>query len=213
MSHSGNNSSWDRVTLAVITVAALVGLGGGFWAAKRFCPPSVSGSPRYLIDFALTDRTGRSVTRADLTNQFLVVNFVFTSCSVSCLQVSRHMARIQELVAGQNDVRLVSFTVDPRTDTPSVLAKFGARLGADTNRWLLLTGDKAVVHSVIKTCFLDRKTDPVGGAMPGGFMHADQIAVVDPRGQVRAFFDGMKSGTPHDVANTIASLRNEKLKP
>ena len=199
--------------LAVMIVAALVGLGGGFWASKRFRPPSVSDSPRYLIDFALTDRTGRGVTRAELTNQFLVVNFVFTSCSVSCLQVNRHMARIQELVAGQNDVRLVSFTVDPRTDTPSVLAKFGGQFGADTNRWLLLTGDKTTLYSLIETSFLGRSTDPAWSAMPGGFMQADQIAVVDPHGQVRAFFAGMKNGTPNEVTNTIASLRNERLKP
>jgi protein SCO1 len=194
-------------------VAALVGLVGGLWASKKLRPPSVADSPRYLIDFALTDRTGRTVTRAELTNQFLVVNFVFTSCSVSCLQVNRHMTQIQELVARQNDVRLVSFTVDPRTDTPSVLAKFARQFGADTNRWLLLTGEKAMVHSVIETSFLGRSTDPVWSAMPGGFMHADQIAVVDPRGQVRAFFDGMKSSTPHEVTNIIASLRREILKP
>ena len=193
--------------------AALVGSLGGFWASKTLRPPSVSDARRQLSDFVLTDRTGRPVTRAELTNQFLVVNFVFTSCSVSCLEVNRHMAQIQELVAGQNDVRLVSFTVDPRTDTPSVLAKFARQFGADTNRWLLLTGDKAVVYSVIETSFLNRSSDPLSSAMPGGFMHADRIAVVDPRGQVRAFFDGRKSSTPRDVTRTIASLRNEKHTP
>lgn len=49
--------------------------------------------------------------------------------------------------------------------------------------------------------------------MPGGFMHADQIAVVDPQGRVRAFFDGMQSATPRQVTNTVASLRNTRLKP
>jgi protein SCO1 len=199
--------------MAVMIIAALVGMAGGFWASKKLRPAAVSGSPRFLIDFTLTDRTGRSVTRAELTNQFLVVNFVATSCSVSCLQVNRHMARIQELVAGQSDVRLVSFTVDPRTDTPGVLAKFASQFGADTNRWLLLTGDKASLGAVVETSFLGRSADPAGSAMPGGFLHADQIAIVDPRGQVRAFFNGMKSGTPHDVTNTIASLRREMLKP
>jgi protein SCO1 len=194
-------------------VAALVGVGGGLWASKRFSSASPPDSPRYLVDFTLTDRTGRTVTRAELTNQFLVVNFVFTSCSVSCLQVNRHMARIQQLAASQEDVRLVSFTVDPRTDTPSVLAKFANQFGADTNRWLLLTGDKAHLYSVIDTSFLRRSDPTQWNPMPGGFMHADCIAVVDPRGQVRAFFDGMKTGTPHEVTNLIAQLRTQALKP
>ena len=49
---------------------------------------------RELIDFTLTDRTGLTVTRADLDGKFLVVNFVFTGCSISCLQVNYRMAEI-----------------------------------------------------------------------------------------------------------------------
>lgn len=206
-------SSGERVLLAVVIGAALLGVVGGLWAAKKFSPAASPTTPRHLIDFTLTNCTGRLVTRAELTNQFLVVNFVFTSCSVSCLQVNRHMADIQRLVAGQDDVRLVSFTVDPRTDTPAVLRRFASQFGADTNRWLLLTGERSVLYSVIETSFLGRSTDPVWSAMPGGFLHADQIAIVDPRGQVRAFFDGMQSATPRQVTNTIAQWRADLLKP
>lgn len=213
MNETPQNPKGDRLLLIVMLVAAALGVGGGLWASKHGRPPTIPESPRHLIDFALTDRTGRAVTRAELTNQFLVVNFVFTSCSVSCLQVNRHMARIQEMVAGQNDVRLVSFTVDPRTDTPSVLAKFANQFGADTNRWFLLTGDKTQLYSVIETSFLGRSADPAYSAMPGGFMHSDWIALVDPRGQVRAFFDGMQTATPRQVTNTIAQLRADLLKP
>ena len=102
--------------------------------------------PRHLVEFKLTDRSGRSVTQADLTGKFLVVNFVFTSCSLSCRAVNDRMEEIQRLVAGVNDVRLVSLTVDPRSDTPSVLARFADGYYADTNRWLFLTGDKAELY-------------------------------------------------------------------
>ena len=37
--------------------------------------------PRNLVDFSLTDRTGRAVTRTDLKGKILVVDFLFTSCS------------------------------------------------------------------------------------------------------------------------------------
>jgi len=176
MSQSGSNSRVDRAISAVMILAALGGVLGGWWASKKHPSSAVSSSPRHLIDFTLTDRTGRQVSRADLTNQFLVVNFVFTSCSGFCLQVNRQMGRIQRLVAGQNDVRLVSLTVDPRTDNPAVLGKFANQFGADTNRWLWLTGDKAVLCAVIETSFLERSQDPVWSAMPGGFMQADRIA-------------------------------------
>jgi len=64
------------------------------------------------------------------------------------------MAEIQQLTATNADVRLVSLTVDPRSDTPPVLAKWGARFGADTNRWCFLTGSKTVLHGLIAKSFL-----------------------------------------------------------
>lgn len=207
MSQATPDSDVDRRLLAVVLTSALVALLGAYWASGKVRPTTSPGEALWLTNFALTSSTGRLVTREDLSNRFLVVNFVFTSCSLSCLDVSRNMARIQTLLAGQDDVRLVSFTVDPRSDTPSVLAKFGDRFGADTNRWLLLTGEKARVYGVIETSFLRRSDDPRWSGMPGGFMNADRIAVVDTRGQVRGFFDGMRSGTPVEVTNLIGQLR------
>ena len=73
--------------------------------------------PRQLVNFSLTDRTGRTVTQAELDGKFLVVDFLFTSCSLTCPVVNRCMAQIQQLTTNQPDVRLVSLTVDPRDDT------------------------------------------------------------------------------------------------
>src|SRR5882757_7302788 len=149
MSAIVNNRRWreEYTFLAVVLVlAALACLGGWFVAAAKTSRGIPPDSPRTLTGFSLTDRTGRTVTQVELAGKFLVVNFVFTGCSITCLDVNRRMAEIQVLTAKQPDVKLVSLTVDPRTDTPAVLAAFGNRFGADTNRWLLLTGDKAVLY-------------------------------------------------------------------
>src|SRR5580692_6385055 len=97
--------------------------------------------PRTLSDFALTDSSGRTVTRADLDGKFLVVDFLLTSCSLTCPVVNKEMAQIQQLTTNQPDIKLLSLTVDPRDDTPAVLQKYGQSFGADTNRWLFLTGE------------------------------------------------------------------------
>ncbi len=107
---------------------------------SRLIPPD---HPRQLVNFSLTDRTEHTITRSDLSGKILVVNFLFTSCSLTCPAVNSQMAQIQQLTTNQPEVRLVSLTVDPRDDTPAVLAKYGERFGADTNRWLFLTGEKS----------------------------------------------------------------------
>ncbi len=163
--------------------------------------------PRQLVNFSLTDQNGRTITRADLNGKFLVVSFLFTSCSLTCPIVSGQMAEIQQLTTNQPDVRLVSLTVDPDDDTAPVLAKYGARFGADTNRWLFLTGDDAVVHNLIGASFLSLDTNNAFSYMPGNFAHIERIAVVDPQGRVRDYFDGLANGTPQAVVNEIQQLR------
>lgn len=165
--------------------------------------------PRRLATFALTDQTGRTVTQVEIAGKFAVVNFIHTSCSISCLQVNHQMAEVQRLTTGQDDVQLLSLTVDPRTDTPQVLAEFGARFGADSNRWQLLTGEKAALYQLIETSFLKR--DPLNqtSPMPGGFHDVDRIAVVDRAGNVRRYFDGMRNATPTAVVKFLDELRTE----
>jgi len=193
--------------VVVLVLAALAGLGGWFVAAAKTSRGIPPDAPRELADFSLTDRTGRTVTRAELAGKFLVVNFVFTGCSITCLDVNRRMAEIQGLTATQPDVKLVSLTVDPRSDTPAVLAEFGNRFGADTNRWLLLTGDKAVLYELIEKSFIPRDPNDAYNFMPGGFTHTERIAVVDAHGHLRTFFDGLKPETSQAVAEEINQLR------
>lgn len=171
--------------------------------------PQLPEQPRSLVAFSLTDQTGRTVTQAEVAGKFAVVNFVHTSCSVSCLEVNRQMAEVQRLTAGQDDVRLLSLTVDPRTDTAPVLDEFGRKFGADSNRWHLLTGDKATLYGLIETSFLKREPLAHTSPMPGGFMDVDRIVLVDRAGNVRRYFDGMRSTTPAAILKLLGELRTE----
>lgn len=162
--------------------------------------------PRQLIDFSLTDRTGRTVTRSQLNGKILVVDFLFTSCSVTCPVVNRCLSQIQQLTANRPDVLLLSLTVDPRDDTAPVLAKFGERFGAETNRWLLLTGDKDVLYNLIGTSFLNQDNNDPFNYMPGNFSHTDRIALVDAYGHLHGFYDGLNENTASAVAGEISRM-------
>jgi protein SCO1/2 len=167
--------------------------------------------PRSLVDFTLTDSSGHAVTRANLDGKILVVDFLLTSCSLTCPVVNTQMAQIQQLTTNQPDIKLVSITVDPRDDTPTVLQKYGARFGADTNRWLFLTGQKASLYNLIGKSFLAQDLNDPFNNMPGNFSHTERIAVMDAHGNLRGYFDGLNQNTAGAVVEEIAKLRNEKL--
>ena len=209
----------ERLFLRVIIIATLV-VGTGFFllmvalnnldkekmtehSPPRLIPPD---HPRQLVNFSLTDRSGRNVTRSEMAGKILVVDFLFTSCSLTCPAVNRCMAQIQQLTTNQPDVRLISLTVDPRDDTIEVLAKYGERFGADTNRWLLLTGEKSVLYDLIGTSFLAQDFDDAFNNMPGNFTHTERIALVDSHGKLDGYFDGLNENTATAVVGEISRL-------
>jgi cytochrome oxidase Cu insertion factor (SCO1/SenC/PrrC family) len=203
----------ERLFLAVaLALAAISGIGCWFAAAALSRRDASHGiqpnQPRQLADFSLTDCTGRTVTRAELDGKVLAVSFLFTGCALTCPVVSQQMSEIQQLTTNDPDVSLMSLTVDPRSDTPPVLAKWGRRYGADTNRWLLLSGAKPELYRLIGTSFLGTNADPFN-SMPGNFTGTERIAVVDKHGRVRAYFDGLRAETPAAVAAEIERLRRE----
>ena len=211
-----SNPRGDEKLFLVIVLALAAIAGAGSWLAagalKRHDATHLIApdKPRRLEDFSLTDSAGRAVTPADFDKKILAVSFLFTSCSLTCPEVSRRMAEIQRLTAANDDVRLLSLTVDPRSDTPPVLAKWGSRFGADTNRWRLLTGDKTQLHRLIGASFLAVETNNPFNSMPGNFAGTERIAVVDKHGNVRAYFDGLRLETPAAVVTEMESLRKEK---
>jgi protein SCO1/2 len=210
----------ERLFFCVVIIMSLV-FGTGFFLllyslnnrdeepATENSPPQLISPdhPRQLVNFSLIDCTGRTVTRSELSGKFLVVDFLSTSCSLTCPVVNQHMAQIQQLTTNRPDVKLVSLTVDPRDDTVSVLAKYGQRFGADTNRWFLLTGDKTTLYGLIANSFLAQDLDDPFSYMPGNFSHTERIALVDSHGDLHGYFDGLNDNTATAVVKEINRLR------
>lgn len=191
--------------LAIVGVTGAIAFLTG-QRRKTSLAPAELDRPRRLIPFALTERSGRTVTEADLAGKIVVVDFVFTGCSLSCRAVNDSMEEIQRLTAGAKDVQLISLTVDPRTDTPAVLTAFANSYHADSNRWLFLTGEKRQLYGLIETSFIP-KAPELEHLIPGGFVRTDCIMLVDPLGNIHASFDGLERDAARTVVSAIENLR------
>jgi cytochrome oxidase Cu insertion factor (SCO1/SenC/PrrC family) len=106
-----------------------------------------------LPDFSLIERSGRRVTLSDLQGKVWIANFIYTHCTDTCPLQSARLAKLQDDFAGEGDLRLVSITVDPVRDTPGTLAEYAARFGADSERWLFLTGEKQAIYALAQGGF------------------------------------------------------------
>jgi cytochrome oxidase Cu insertion factor (SCO1/SenC/PrrC family) len=182
--------------LAFLILSAL--LAGGIFVLARarssLGQPAVSEDDDLgpVQDFSLTERSGTTLTGADLHGKVWVAAFAFTRCRSSCPQISATLARLQKELAGEPDVRLVLFDVDPRHDTPEVLRRYADTYGADPERWLCLTGDRDAIYGLIRTSFHLAVMENEGATrQPGNEVtHSSRLALVDRRGHVRGYFDG-----------------------
>lgn len=111
-------------------------------------------------DFALTERSGQRVTRANLLGKEWVANFIYTQCPETCPGQSLEISYLQAEFAAEPDLRLVSITVDPERDTTEVLAQYAERYGADAERWLFLTGPKREIYRLAADGFKLSVIDP-----------------------------------------------------
>jgi protein SCO1/2 len=102
------------------------------------------------------------------------------------------------------EIRLVSFSVDPEYDSPEVLAEYAKNAGANLDRWLFLTGEKESIYRSIREGFR-LSVEENSGASPGmEVTHSPRFALVDPKGRVRGYYD---SADPKDLTRLREDVR------
>lgn len=103
-----------------------------------------------IPEAVFTDQNGQPrQLRADLLhNRVVAINFIFTSCASICPPMGAAFASLQHLTAARGlDVRFLSISIDPVTDTPPRLAAWAAQFQG-TSAWTLLTGPQSAVDAV-----------------------------------------------------------------
>ncbi|WP_417387284.1 DUF420 domain-containing protein [Gimesia sp.] len=169
-----------------------------------------------IEDFSLTERSGKTVTKEDLLGKPWVACFVFTRCAGPCPRVSGQFYQLQKDLKDQ-DFRLVTFTVDPKNDTPDVLSRYAESVGADPEKWLFLTGDQNVIFHLIEKSFLMPVEENKGPARKPGFevIHTTNVMLVDKDGRVLGKYNAVNDVEMAELRREVRKLvkKEEDQKP
>lgn len=133
---------------------------------------------RPLADFEFTERDGSRVRLTDLAGKIVVVNFFFANCPGSCRQFSSTVSGLQTEFQ-DDDVRFVSVTVDPTTDTPERLTKYAEQFGADPKRWWFLNAPLAETQELGRSLHVTVV----------GTSHTDELILLDRKQIIRGTYD------------------------
>jgi protein SCO1/2 len=151
------------------------------------------------------DQLGRGFDFADFRGKSVVLAFIYTRCRdpKECPLISSNFHALQMRLAN-GPYHLVEMTLDPSYDRPSVLARYGARFGADPGRWTLGTGDPSTVLNFEARFGLDPFADP-----RVGLIHTERTVLIDPNGNIIDFID--QAGW--DAADLDARLQALESRP
>jgi len=159
--------------------------------------PSYSTVP----DFTLTDQSGVQFQSASqLKNTVWIADFIYTTCPGPCPRMSSQMHSLENALAG-DAVKLVSFTVDPDRDTPSVLAAYGQHFGENPAVWSFLTGDKSTLQHLARDVFFLNNVD-------GTLEHSTRFVLIDRLGRVRGYYESSEADAiPRLIADAKSLIK------
>jgi protein SCO1/2 len=184
-------SAWTPWIAAGLLLA--VGIVAYYAISERLRPRVELPVYGQVPDFQLLDHEGRPISLADLKGRYWVAEFFFASCAGICLQMNQNMTEVQRAFLDRADqVKIVSFTVDPERDTPEVLKAYSQNWNARLEQWIFVTGPKPEIYRLARHGF-KLAADEIPPQEEGGpydFIHSSKFALVDPQGQIRGYYDG-----------------------
>lgn len=203
-----------RVGLVLILSGILIALSAAPWIfrfpAHTPALPVAQAASEPLPDlgpvppFALTAEDGKKWSSKELEGKVWVADFFLTSCQGACPVMAQNMWGIHEYFKGNDRVRFVSISVDPGTDTPDMLADYAKKYQADTARWRFLTGPVEEVHRMASEQGLKV------GVPETPMQHSRRFILVDARGHIRGYYEGMEEMSARQCIADIERLLKEQ---
>ncbi|HEU0111099.1 MAG TPA: SCO family protein [Flavisolibacter sp.] len=177
------------------------------WYEHGFTKLPVLGPEHHSIaDYQLVNQYGATTSIKDWNDKIVVANLFFTHCPVVCPKMIRNLKKVQQLYAGDEELMINSFTVDPERDSVGQLLEYATRMDIQKN-WQLITGSKKDIYKLARKSFLVVATDGDGG--PDDFIHSELLILIDKQKRIRGFYNGTVSGEVDDLLRDINRLKRK----
>lgn len=135
-----------------LAVLAALAAGAYHWQARSGAAQIGNFAPEILRvpDVTLIDHDARRHDfKGPLTrDRLLVINFSYTTCASICPIGNAVLADLDDMLGPDAPVRLMSITIDPARDTPTLMREAAETFGA-SDRWSWLTGAPGEINRLL----------------------------------------------------------------
>jgi protein SCO1/2 len=205
-------------TVTVVLITFFILLAAGFmtyyYNVTREQPKKlpILGNPGHTVrDFSFLNQEGQPITKKDVDGKIRVVEYFFTTCKGICPKMNENMAKVYQAFRGNNQVLILSHSVDPKKDTVEAMKAYSLRFDADPKQWLFLTGDKKELYDMARYSYLVTASDDTATVdIASDFIHTDRFILVDKGGRIRGQYEGTNIGSVNQLIGDIKELLKEE---
>ena len=162
-----------------------------------------------ISNFSLTNQNGQTVTQDTYEGKIYVADFFFTTCQTICPIMTSNMVELQDKLANNPNVLLLSHTVMPEIDTVAQLKKYAIQKKVNAAQWNLVTGSKQEIYDLARKQYLVAKENPDD---PLGLVHTENFVLIDTQKRIRGFYDGTQTQEIDRILHDIGVLQNQGKK-
>jgi len=152
-------------------------------------------------DFKFMDQDSAWVTNQTFDNKIYVADFFFTTCPSICPAMQAQMLRVYDKYKDDNQVQILSHTIDPDHDSIPVLRDYAGKLDVKAPKWHFVTGNKDDIYTLGEKSYMVRAAEDQ--FQPGGYIHSGAFVLVDNHRRIRGIYDGTK---PEDVDRLLVDM-------
>ncbi len=164
-----------------------------------------------IQDFEFLNQNNVLIHSRDLGESIWIVEYFFATCPSICPIMNTQLQRIQEAYRGDDQIKILSFTVDPENDSVSVLKRYAEDHNAMDDKWHFFTGEKQALYQLARQSFFLLKpaeTANVGDA-GGDFIHTNNFVLIDTKKRIRGYYDGTNPTEVDELISDISVLKSE----
>lgn len=144
------------------------------------------------------------VSEKDMAGKIYIADFFFTSCPTICPKMKTQLVRLYERYADNDQIRILSHTIDPEFDRPHVLKQYANRLQVQAPRWNMVTGDKQAIYTLGEKSYMVTAQEDKNEV--GGFVHSGAFILVDKQRHIRGIYDGTKEDEVNHLIEDLEIL-------
>lgn len=185
-----------------------------YYNSEEFTPHWLEPNSPELEDFhqipafSFVDQDGATVTDRSFENKIYVAGFFFSTCPGICPTLRSKLSKVQEEIIDNDYVRILQHSIRPTTDTVEVLKQYAAEHGIQSEKWHLVTGDKASIYDLAKNYYF--ASEDLGNIQnTQDFLHTENLLLIDQNRHIRGIYNGLNTASVSYLIADIEALEAE----